>query len=136
MKKNENYNTQIMKQFNQSPVGFNPLLGELVDSSIAGLFMSQLLYWHGKGCKRGWIYKTVKELKRETCLTGSEQRRAIEKWVALGVLEKKIAGIPATRHFKVDKERLIELLEEQKQKTLLQESENKISKKGKQDCPI
>lgn len=129
-----NYNSQIFNHYEQKPVAFNPLLGRLTRSAIAGLFMSQLLYWNDKGHKKGWVYKTVKDFEKETCLTGSEQRRAIKKWMELGVLEKRLAGIPATRHFKVNIRLLIQLLDKQDSEKSLIESENKIIEEEEQDC--
>lgn len=65
--------------------------------------MSQLLYWHEKGRRKdGWIYKTMNELKTETGLTRTQQETAIRICRDQGIIDYKIAGIPAKRHFKVN----------------------------------
>lgn len=59
-----------------------------------GLFMSQLLFWDGKGHDPdGWIYKTEKEMERETGLTRSSQRKARKVLVGKGVLEEDKRGL-------------------------------------------
>ncbi|MFZ2975909.1 MAG: hypothetical protein WA055_04780 [Candidatus Moraniibacteriota bacterium] len=105
-----NANSILIKQLAAKPVAFNPELARIAGSAIAGLFMSQLLYWWGKGRNKDCVYKTIKEFKSETCLTRSEQNRAIKIWKNLEVLEVRNKGIPQTRHFYIDQDRLIKLL--------------------------
>jgi len=106
----ENFNTQIIKWLSTKPIAFNPYLAKISGKATAGLFMSQLLYWWGKGSEEDWIYKTIDEFSGETCLTRSEQDTAIRIWKQLGILEVKKKGIPPKRHFKIDIERLMILL--------------------------
>lgn len=108
--KRKNVNSLIISLLGQRAIAFNPVLGRISGSATAGLFLSQLLYWQGKGRKKEYVYKTIKEFKEETCLTRSEQERAIRNWNKLGVLEVRKKGIPPTRHFKINVEKLIELL--------------------------
>lgn len=83
----------------------------MFNSVSIGLLLSQLLYWQGKGDDTsGWVYKTVKELKSETGLTRSQQETAIKTCKLIGILETKRAGIPAKRHFRLNVEKLEELL--------------------------
>lgn len=109
-KKYKSFNSFIMHLSKQRPVAYNAELSRLAKSAIAGLFMSQLLYWIGKGYAENYIYKTVKELEKETCLIRSEQERAIKIWKSLGVLVVKRKGIPPIRHFRINSEKLLELL--------------------------
>ncbi len=68
-----------------------------------GLFMSQLLFWDGKGHDPdGWIYKTEKEMKRETGLTRSAQRKARKVLVGKGVLEEDHRGLPRRLYYRAD----------------------------------
>jgi hypothetical protein len=106
-----NYNSLVIQLLGERPIAFNPILGRVAKSASAGLFLSQLLYWCDKGANRDWIYKTIKEVQEETCLTRSEQDRAIKIWKRLDVLEVKLRGIPRRRFFHVNKEKLIKLLE-------------------------
>lgn len=105
-----NVNSILIKQLKAKPVAFNPELARVSGSAIAGLFMSQLLYWWGKGRSKDCVYKTIKEFEYETCLTRSEQNRAIIIWKNLGVLEVKNKGIPQKRHFYINQGKIIDLL--------------------------
>ena len=109
-KKHKNVNSIIINLLGEKAIAFNPVLGRMSGNATSGLFMSQLLYWQGKGRKKEYIYKTIEEFKKETCLTRSEQERAIRNWSKLGVLEVKNKGTPPIRHFKVSIEKLAELL--------------------------
>src|SRR5215212_4465846 len=58
-----------------------------------GLFISQLLYWDGKGHDPdGWIYKTEKEMEQETGLTRSSQRKA-ERFSSGRACWRRIRGV-------------------------------------------
>lgn len=107
----ENVNSLILKMISVKPIAFNPELARIAGSATAGLFLSQLLYWWNKGSRKDCIYKTIKDFEYETCLTRSEQNRAIKIWTDLGVLKVKNEGLPRKRHFYIDTEKLIEMLE-------------------------
>jgi hypothetical protein len=77
----------------------------------AGLFMSQLLFWDGKGHDpNGWIYKTEKEMEQETGLTRSSQRKARKILVGKGVLEEDKRGLPRRLHYRADLRALMAIL--------------------------
>lgn len=86
--------------------GLAHALGSVNDA----LLVDNLLYWNGLGAKRGYVYKTVDEMHRETALTESQQRAAIKRCVDKGILEVKLKGIPAKRHFKLHIKALIKLI--------------------------
>lgn len=86
-------------------------LSQLTDNINAGLLLSQLLYWHGKGIKKEWTFKTIQELRDETGLTKNQQAKAIDIWKKVGFLEVKLVGIPPKRHFKVNLDILLDFLE-------------------------
>ncbi len=130
----ENMNSLFIKLLDQKPVAFNPILGKLSGNANAGLFLSQLLYWHGKGWNKSRMYKTIKEIQNETCLNRSEQDRAIKIWKELGVIEMKLKGIPAKRNFKINLVRLIELISKIKQSEALIRLAIKFAKTSKQYC--
>ncbi|MEI9966405.1 MAG: hypothetical protein WDN67_01970 [Candidatus Moraniibacteriota bacterium] len=98
-----------MENLGVRPVGYNVVLARLSGKATHALFMSQLLYWHGKGRDKEWFYKTQKDFEEETGLNRSEQDRAIEFWKGLGVLKVKRKGIPQKRHFQVDVRKLTAL---------------------------
>ena len=116
IKKKRNTNSTLIINYEEKPVLFNPGLGRISKSAIAGLFMSQLLYWHQKGRNKDWTYKTINEFKEETCLTRSEQERAIKIWKELGVLEVELRSIPRRRFFKINLGRLEELLKAERKR--------------------
>lgn len=97
--------------FGQKPIAFNPLLAQMTESALAGLFFSQLLYWWGKGSKEGYVFKTIKQVEQETRMNRSEQDRAIKILKRLDVITVVLKGIPQKRHFQVNEEKLMSLLE-------------------------
>lgn len=113
MRSRKNYNSTLIEILGAKPIAFNPMLAKLGKSATAGLFLSQFLFWKGKGRDKEWVYKTIKEFEEETSLTRSEQDRAIRKWKELGVLEVEKRGIPQKRHFRIDYEKLLVLLDSQ-----------------------
>jgi hypothetical protein len=77
-----------------------------------GIFMSQLLYWDGKGHDpNGWIYKTEKEMEQETGLTRSAQRKARTVLKGKGVLEEDLRGLPRKLHYRTDLRALMDILD-------------------------
>lgn len=118
LQRKKNTNSSLIERYQEKPVLFNPGLGRISKSAIAGLFMSQMLYWHQKGRDKEWTYKTRREFELETCLTRSEQDRAIIIWKRLGTLEVKKRGIPQRRFFRINIERLNELLKDDFEKRM------------------
>lgn len=97
------------KYFRNQAIHYQPGFG-IIFGVKAGLLLSQLLFWHGKGAKKPWTYKTIEELRLETGLSRTEQQTAIKALVRLGILELTLKGVPAKRHFKIDIGKLHELL--------------------------
>lgn len=83
------------------PVAYYPKLAKLAGSVNAAIFLSQFLYWRGKGFD-GEIFKTQDEIEDETGLVPEEQRTAAKKLVALGLLTITKKGIPARNHYLFD----------------------------------
>jgi hypothetical protein len=109
-----NHNSLLIKALGDRPIAFSRMVAELGGGATAGLFLCQLLYWWEKGADKNWIYKTIEEFKEETCLTYSEQKRAIKAWTELGVLKVEVRGIPGTRHFHINIEKLGQHLDSRK----------------------
>lgn len=100
----------IAKYFSKKPVLYIGGLGQLFGLQ-AGLLLGQLLFWHGKGKRKdGFIFKTAEEFRAELGMSRANQETAIRTLVGLGVLEYKLAQVPATRHFKLNLAKLHELL--------------------------
>ncbi|MDD5396588.1 MAG: hypothetical protein PHW24_00845 [Candidatus Moranbacteria bacterium] len=108
----ENVNSLLLKSLGTKPIAFNPDLARIAGSATAGLLMSQLLYWWGKGHNKDYVYKTIEQFKEETCLTRSEQQTAIKKWEKLNVLTVKARGIPPKRRFYLNTDKLVQMLQE------------------------
>lgn len=98
------------KYFSQKGILYQPGFALVFDSVNAGILLGQLLYWHGKGYKKPWTYKTAKELERETGLSRTKQDNAIKILVSFGILSVQLRGVPATRHFKLDLKQLHKVL--------------------------
>ena len=122
--KKESANSIIIRLLGVRPVAFNPVLAHICKSANGGLLLSQLLYWHEKGTEPDWTYKTMADFERETCLTRKEQDTAIKLWKKLGVLETKVAGLPAKRYFKIHEKRLAEIINNHIGKKILEAYED------------
>jgi hypothetical protein len=126
----------------EKPVAFHPCLARLGGSATAGLFLSQLLYWTGKGAdKEGWIFKSQAEWTAETCLSRYEQEQARATWKTLGVLEEKREGLPCRLYYRIAIDRLRELLQQMiladasdAEQTSMRGSANKYADFSKLDC--
>lgn len=93
------------------PVAYHPLLARTCGGVLAGVFLSQILYWTPRGkLPGGWIWKTQAEMEDETGLTRSNQGTARRKLKKLGVLEEKLRGIPARLHYRINVAKLQELI--------------------------
>lgn len=103
---------QIQSLFSTRPVLYIPGLAILFGVNEA-ILISQLLYWRGKGRRPDQsFYKTHEELYIETGLTRDKQDRAIKKFKQLGVLTTKNKGVPQKRHFYIDVDQLVIVINE------------------------
>lgn len=118
------YQRLILDILGTRPILFNPDLARMLDSVTAGLFLSQLLFWWEKGRNPWRFYKTVKELQDEIVLTKHQQLSAQKICVEKGVLEVVYRGIPPKRYFKINIEKIIDLLEELSRERAKQEKVN------------
>lgn len=102
----------------QRPIAFHRVFVDVTGSVAAGLFLSQLWYWKDRvpeldddgQPRHGWFYKGVDEWFEETRLTYAEQAQARKILRRLGLLEEKKRGIPARLWFRLNVDRLIELI--------------------------
>jgi hypothetical protein len=75
-----------------------------------GIFMSQLLFWDGKGHDPdGWIYKTERETERETGLTRASQSKARRVLIGKDVLEEDRRGLPRRLNYRADLRALMDI---------------------------
>ena len=96
-----------------APISFHRCLVEPCKGVAGALFMSQAIYWTNRTKHAdGWFYKTAKEWHEETGLT-DEIQATIRKKLGkdgLGIIEEKLQGLPAKLWYRVNIERLDELL--------------------------
>ena len=91
------------------PIAFQRSFVRLGVGITGALLLSQIVYWQNR-MEGNWFYKTQTDLEEETGLTRYEQEGARKKLVSCGVLEEAKRGIPAKLYFRVNQERLEELL--------------------------
>jgi hypothetical protein len=92
-------------------VAYHPSFAAIGGGVTAGLLLAQLFYWHDRGSDPdGWIYKTQAEWEEETGLSRWEQETARRRLRERGLVEEKLAGLPARLYYRLDVERLIALL--------------------------
>ena len=102
---------RLVLQLGRRLIAFNPLFVDLPGCSInAALFLSQSLYWSERTASDGWFFKTRDDWTREIRLTRREQESARKALRECGVLEEKLHGLPGKLHFRVNCDRLAELL--------------------------
>lgn len=106
----ENYQAHVYSLLTEPPILYNAGLARIIGSVKATIVLAQLLFWYGKGAKKGYVYKTIKEMQYETGLTRHEQISAIRDLKKLGIVSVSLQGIPAKRHFSVDVGRVMELI--------------------------
>ena len=99
------------------PIAFYPLLARLAGSVLAGVMLSQGLYWSKRSTlKDGFFWKTQEQWEEETCLTRSEQETARKKLLALvapdgrRVWQEERRGVPAKLFFYVDRAALRDIV--------------------------
>lgn len=101
----------IIRLLMNRPIAYQPDLARILGGVKCAVFMSQMLYWTGKGKRSdGYIWKTQAELEEETGLTRYEQEGARKKLKELGVLLEKRISIPAKMHYKVEVDTLENLI--------------------------
>ncbi|BDC37927.1 hypothetical protein [Paraburkholderia terrae] len=93
-------------------VAYNPKLVKYLGSINAVILFKQLLYWTGKESSPLGIYKTAKEIQDETELTVNEQVSARKKLRDLGVLSETRRRIEHRIYYKLDVNRLNEIVAE------------------------
>lgn len=116
----------LRRVLSDRPIAFHPELARLFGGVNEALFFQQIAFWSDKGSRPDWIWKTAQELEREICLTRYQQAKARENLVRLGVIDEKREGMPAKLWYRVNWERLFDLLAARNQE--LQELQNKSAR--------
>ncbi len=130
-----------LKELLDSPIAFHRILAHVGGGPLEGLFLSQALYWTPRAthtdeilkASDGWFFKTQADWWKETALSRKNQETARRNLKRLGVLEEQRHGIPAQLYFRVNLERLAELLRETLDNRKAEQA--RMPETGKQDSP-
>lgn len=78
---------------------------------ILGELASEEMYWEHTGkSEDGFFYSTAENLEENTSLSRYQQNKAIRKLEQAGILNTVVKGVPATKYFKFNQERLFEII--------------------------
>ena len=58
----------------------------------------------------GWFYKTSPALEEETGLSGQKQSKILDVFLLLGILEQENKGMPMKRYFKINYQKIEDLV--------------------------
>jgi hypothetical protein len=126
VKKSTQEKSAFMVVLQDRPIAYYPIFAKACGGVTSAVMLSQLLYWSGKEAGNGgWIYKTQADMEAETGLTRREQETARRNLVACGVIETRLAGVPAKLHYRVDFEALAQLV---------QNVQTSLAENAKLDC--
>lgn len=93
------------------PIAFQRPFVALGAGITGALMLSQAVYWARRGSNEaGWFFKTQVEWEEETGLRRAEQETARKRLLGMGVLEEDRRGIPAKLFYRVNFDKLEELL--------------------------
>lgn len=85
----------------------------LIESIIFGELCSEYDYYHDNDMlyEDEWFYSTTENLEKNLNLGYKTQSKAIKKLIEIGLISQKNVGIPMKRYFKINQEKLLELVE-------------------------
>lgn len=98
-------------------VGFNNIVGHNVGVAAALILADledQIDFFkeeavHHEKYGSGWVYSTIENMQKRTCLTKHEQDTAIKKLVSLGLIEVNVFGMPPKRYFRINGDKINEM---------------------------
>lgn len=85
--------------------------------------------------EEGWFYQTVPQIEEMTGLTKYKQSVCIEQLISLGILLQENKGMPMKRYFKIDYDKVLNILIPSSQKNGYQDIEKLDSKELKNSTP-
>ncbi|WKT00506.1 DNA replication protein [Gallibacterium salpingitidis] len=91
-------------------IAYRPKLAKLFGGATAEIFFEQIFYWQDKANSDLGVYKTQAELEDETGLSRNEQETARKKLRNIGVLIETHKRLEHRIYYKIDEEKLEELL--------------------------
>lgn len=86
----------------------------LTEAVILGVLCSGYAYYESRGDLNGDFFPfSQNRLREETTLGETAQRNAIAHLESVGIIEQRNFGTPPQRHFRIDEDRLIQILRNQ-----------------------
>lgn len=93
------------------PIAYHKVFADLAGSVTGGVFLSQAVYWSRRTSDpAGFFYKSRDQWTAETGLTRSEQETARKNLRLSGILIEQRGGEDNRLFYKIDTDRLVELL--------------------------
>ena len=78
---------------------------------ILGELASEMEYWQQRGeLKDGYFYSTIENVKESTTLSDKRQRAALGTLKDAGIVDVKLAGLPAKRYVRINENQLALIL--------------------------
>ena len=94
------------------PIAFHRIFVDITAGVLPALFLSQAWYWSKRhDHEDGWFFNTQADWQAETGLSRYEQESARKTLKKLGILEEKLRGAPARLYYRLNKNRIAELLD-------------------------
>lgn len=92
-------------------IAFQRAFKAITGNTVAALFLSQAWYWSKRhDADNGWFYNTQEDWEEETGLTRYEQETARKVLRQLKILEEDRRGVPARLFYRLNKERIAQML--------------------------
>lgn len=83
----------------------------LEEALLLGELASEMEYWQKRGeLDNGYFYSTIENVKDSTTLSDKRQRSALNTLKSAGIIDVKLAGLPAKRYIKINEEQLATFL--------------------------
>ncbi|HBQ5642591.1 TPA: DNA-binding protein [Klebsiella variicola] len=111
------------------PVAYYPGLVKVMGSPHAVIFFSQIFYWQDKAHAEEGVHKTREAIESETGLTFDQQATARKQLVSRGILLETHKRLEHKVYFRVDCDRLDEIINENN--TVSRSGETRFREEGK-----
>lgn len=85
----------------------------LHEAIILGELCAEFEYWKNS-CGltgEGYFFSTIENIEKNTTLSEKQQRNAISNLVSANILETKLIGLPAKKHFKINEKEIFKFLQ-------------------------
>lgn len=84
----------------------------LVEAVMFGELCSEYDYFNQRNeLKEGWFFSTITNIEEQLGISRKVQDRVVDNLVSIGLIETKLMSIPAKRYFKINEEKLVDILD-------------------------